>query len=65
MSEASIKLSREDIDRIIEELMKGYLAGRMDNITYYDLHSKLFQGYFQIAREEAARKRNGRHSGNA
>jgi hypothetical protein len=53
--DALIKLTADDIDLIVEELMKGYLEGRMDNITYYALHSKLFQGYFQIAREQASR----------
>ena len=54
--EASINLTGADIDQILEELMKGYLAGRMDNITYYELHGKLFQGYFQIAHAEARRQ---------
>ena len=56
MSEAQVGLTKADIDLIIEELMTGYLAGRMDNITYYDIHSKLFQGYRQLARAEAKRQ---------
>ena len=55
--EASIKLTKADIDLITEQLLTAYaVRGEMDNITYYELHSKLFCGYFQLAHMEAVRQ---------
>jgi hypothetical protein len=55
--EANIVLTQEDLDLLCETLLKAYVHDKaMDNITYYELHGKLFKGYFQIARQEAARQ---------
>lgn len=52
--EATITLTEEDIDLLCETLLKAYTHDKaMDNITYYELHGKLFKGYFQIARQKA------------
>jgi hypothetical protein len=51
--EGQINLTRKDLDIIIEQVIKGYIAGSMDSITYATLHAKLFQGYRQIAQQQA------------